>query len=49
MSLESTAASPGEAVLDHGHPAILRGVFSLTLVGVLTQVVNYGIHIGLGR
>ena len=49
MSLESTPASLGKAAGDHGRGTILRGVFSLTLVGVLTQVINYGIHIGLGR
>ena len=41
--------NPVEAAGKNDGPAFIRGAFALTLCNGISQVINYGIHIGIGR
>ena len=50
MITEAQIAKPREeAALKDEERSFVRGAFSLTLCSIIAQVVNYGIHVGVGR
>lgn len=51
MRVESESLSPAAAPERKGGraPSLIGGAFSLTLCSLVSQVINYGIHIGVGR